>query len=97
MSYQRNLMKIYSKYVAMKPLLTDLGISSSNYYAYMAGEDTRLSEEVCGKIIRALQQRPINYQPEPYPCLLYTSSGSCHHCDRNRSKTACECWKLRYP
>ena len=32
MNYQRNLIKNYSKYVTMKPLLTDLGISSSNYY-----------------------------------------------------------------
>ena len=38
MNYQRNLIKNYSKYVTMKrALLTDLGISSSNYYAYMAG------------------------------------------------------------
>lgn len=56
----RNELKRLSAYVAMKELLRDMEISSSNYYAFMAGEDRRLGSNACERIINVLMQRPIS-------------------------------------
>ena len=47
-------------YVNMTKLLNDIGISSGNYFAFMSGDDGRLSKKSLNRIIEALQERPIN-------------------------------------
>lgn len=67
----RELIKKYSKYVTMKVLVNDLGISSSNYYAFMNGDDKRLSEDNLSIILKSLHNRPIGGDIEELPKYMY--------------------------
>lgn len=53
----------YSEYVVMSKLLSELGISQSNYYHFMKGEGM-LSLEKASMIINAIKMTPINSTDE---------------------------------
>ena len=63
-SQYRKTISHLNQYVNMTGLLTDMGINSSNYFAFMNGDDTRLSAEKLDTIIFTLSSRPITIKKD---------------------------------
>lgn len=55
----RTEIKRLNQFVSMKALLRYLEISSSNYFVFMSGDDSKLSVEKLETVLNALESRPI--------------------------------------
>lgn len=59
LNYIRDLIKEYGQFIKITPLLSVYGIDKGNYSRFMAGDDTKLSEEKAELLFNALLKRPI--------------------------------------